>query len=203
MAPVLRSARFDTDMSQWFDMWSTEDPDERPEMQLPELRASVSAVLDVVREEEKRVARGKIFVGGISQGFAVAVAAFFAGDGGWSGLGGLIGLCSWMPVHGILTGTTGESRREQLEMLGKLFRGTSGDATPTAQPSNSRVVPVFLGHSKDDSVISIRYGRTLRDVLKQFPDEFNVAWHEYEDGGHWLNEPQGVDDIVDFLKQHV
>lgn len=202
-APVLRSARFDIDMSQWFDMWSTEDPDEQPEIQLPGLRASVSVVLEAVREEERRVDRGKIFVGGISQGFVIAVAAFFAGEGDLSGLGGMIGLCSWMPLFRMLTGmVSAENGREQRGILGKLYRGTSSDPTPTSEPSSLSAVPVFLGHSVDDSVISIRYGRTLRDTLRRFPDELNVAWHEYEDGGHWLNEPQGVDDIADFLRKH-
>ncbi|KAH8780978.1 hypothetical protein F5883DRAFT_539095 [Diaporthe sp. PMI_573] len=39
-------------MSQWFDMWSTESPDERPEIQLPGLRASVSSVVGVRRKDE-------------------------------------------------------------------------------------------------------------------------------------------------------
>lgn len=193
-APVLRSARFDTEMSQWFDMWSTEDPDERPEIQLPGLRASVSALGDVVREEEKLVARGRIFVGGISQGNAVAVAAFFAEQEAWSGLGGMIGLCGWMPLRGMVGA---EDRSEQ---LGTLYRGTSSDASSNSR--SPRPVPFLLAHSRDDSVISVRHGRTLRDTLGRFSDEMTVEWHEYEDGGHWLNEPQGVDDIVGFLRQN-
>lgn len=193
-APVLRSARFDTDMSQWFDMWSTEDPDERPEIQVPGLRASVSGLGDVVREEEKRVTRDKIFVGGISQGIAVAMAAFFAEKDGWSGLGGIIGLCGWMPLRGMFDG---ENVREQ---LGRLYRDLGSDVHP--EHRNSHPLPLFLGHSRDDSVISVCHGRTLRDTLGRFPDQLKVEWHEYEDGGHWLNEPQGVDDIVAFLRRH-
>lgn len=192
-AAVLRSARFDTDMSQWFDMWSTEDPDERPEIQLPGLRASVSALGDIVREEEMRVARDRIFVCGISQGIAVSVAAFFAEQEAWSGLGGMIGLCGWMPLRGKVGDEEGS--RE----LGRLYRGTSSDAP--SQPRGSRPVPFFLAHSRDDSVISVRHGRSLRDTLGKVPDELEVEWHEYEDGGHWLNEPQGVDDIVAFLEK--
>lgn len=193
-APVLRSARFDTDMSQWFDMWSTEDPDERPEIQLPGLRASVSGLGDVVREEEKHVARDKIFVAGISQGIAVTVAAFFAEKEAWSGLGGMIGLCGWMPLRGVVGDEDGS------EQLGRLYRGLDSDVHP--EPSDSRPLPIFLGHSRDDNVISVRHGRTLRDTLGRFPDQLKVEWHEYEDGGHWLNEPQGVDDIVAFLRRH-
>lgn len=193
-APVLRSARFDTDMSQWFDMWSTEDPDERPDIQLPGLRASVSALAAVVREEERRVARSRIFVGGISQGIAVAVAAFFSEHEAWSGLGGMIGLCGWMPLRGMVGAEDG------LVQLGRLYRGTGSDAP--SESRSPRPLPIFLGHSADDSVISLSHGRTLRDTLERFPNELKVEWHEYEDGGHWLNEPRGVDDIVGFLKRY-
>lgn len=27
-----------------------------------------------------------------------------------------------------------------------------------------------------------------------------VSWKEYEDGGYWINEPQGVDEIVSFIR---
>lgn len=32
---------------------------------------------------------------------------------------------------------------------------------------------------------------------------FDVEWKTYEDGGHWIHEPQGVDDIVAFLTEKV
>lgn len=195
-APVLRSARFDTDMSQWFDMWSTEDPDERPEVQLPGLKASVAALGDVVREEERRVARSRIFVGGISQGIAVAVAAFFAEQEAWSGLGGVIGLCGWMPLRSMIGDEDGAVQ------WGSLYRGSSNDAPSEPKSPHARPLPMFLGHSRDDTVISVRHGRALRDILSRFPEYLEVEWHEYDDGGHWLNEPQGVDDIVDFLRKH-
>jgi len=40
----------------------------------------------------------------------------------------------------------------------------------------------------------------IRDTLGKLGFE-DVIWHEYEDGGHWINEPQGVDDFVNFLRQ--
>lgn len=178
-APTLRSARFDADMSQWFDMWSVESPQEQAPIQEPGLKNSVSAILALVHREEARVQRQKIFLAGISQGFATAVAAFFADGRG--GFAGLVGLSSWMPCGGS-------------DELTQLF----GDASRTA-----RVVdppPILLCHSSDDDVVPVENGRALRDVLKQSQD---VEWHEYEDGGHWVNEPQGVDDIVGFLRRHM
>lgn len=76
-ALTLHSKRFSTDMSQWFDMWSVEKPSERPELQHPGLHQSIKRILRVIKEEEEtRVPRERIFLAGISQGFATAIAAF-------------------------------------------------------------------------------------------------------------------------------
>lgn len=48
-AKHLRSLRFNTDMLQCFDMWATEDPNERDEIQVEGLNESVSFVLDIIR----------------------------------------------------------------------------------------------------------------------------------------------------------
>jgi predicted esterase len=69
-AKILLSERFNMDMSQWFDMWSVEDPQERFELQIPGLQSSVDLVIDLIKQEELLVPRKKIFLGGISQGFA-------------------------------------------------------------------------------------------------------------------------------------
>lgn len=193
-ARALRAARFDTDMSQWFDMWAVENPAERAEIQHDGLRRSVEAILEIVRDEEAHFAGeagDKIFLAGISQGFATAVAAFFSLVGATNGnatttrLPGLIGLSSWMPLG---------SKADLLQVLGD---GTN-TGTDAAAP---RATPVLLCHSADDNVVPVRNGRALRDALEQASHE--VEWHEYVDGGHWVNEPQGVDDMVSFLRRHM
>ena len=72
-AELLRSERFDQDMSQWFDMWTTEDPQERSEIQMPSLNSSIALLMRVIGEGEKLISRSNIFLGGISQGFATQV----------------------------------------------------------------------------------------------------------------------------------
>ncbi|KAI3332255.1 hypothetical protein HD806DRAFT_519030 [Xylariaceae sp. AK1471] len=71
--------RFETNLSQWFDMWS-----------------SIKQIPGTIKGKEKSVSRGRIFRTGISQGFATMIATFFADARG--GFAELIGLCSWMPV---------------------------------------------------------------------------------------------------------
>jgi len=57
---------------------------------------------------------------------------------------------------------------------------------------------IMLQHSRDDDVIAMDNGVRLRDMLRGLG--YNVEWHGYEDGGHWVNEPQGGDDFVACLR---
>lgn len=175
-APMLRSLRFHCDMSQWFDMWSTEDPDDRPELQTPGLEESIRRIHHVLGQEASIVPLRRIYLGGISQGFAAAVAAFLSSSYDMA-MAGLVGFSSWMPSI---------PRNPDI-------------AASQQQQTGPRQTPVFLAHSVDDGVVPIRNGQVLRDLLgSRF--QLAVEWHEYDLGGHWVNEPQGVDDLVFFLR---
>lgn len=195
-APILRSVRFDTDMSQWFDMWSVDDPTEKSEIQHDGLLRSVATVLDVMASEEAILGDRprSIFLAGISQGFVAVIAAVFAGAGVRPSLAGLVGLSSWMPLGG---------KDDLVRLIGRgndAADDASGGVSTLPDDSLPPSIPIFLSHSSDDDVVPVQNGRTLRDILERFQA---VDWHEYEDGGHWINEPQGVDDIASFLKQHM
>lgn len=94
-APLIHSQRFDTSMSQWFDMWAVEDPEVKSELQRDGLHRSIKSVLAIAEAEMQLVPKNRIFLCGISQGFATALPLLLAeGQGGFAGL---IGLCSWLP----------------------------------------------------------------------------------------------------------
>ena len=205
-------------------MWAVEDPDEKSEIQRSGLSQSIHGLLDIIKAEEALVPRDKIFLCGISQGFATALSALLTeGQGGFAGL---IGLCSWMPFVGKVE-----------ELLATAFisaSGSSGDTegAKTHQPSNEvmlfsalqaiyhdnglprvsqqnqqqrplpskiKTIPLFLGHAVDDSVVPLENARRMKKALSDLG--LSVDWHEYGDGGHWVNEPQGVDEIVGFVKR--
>lgn len=63
---------------------------------------------------------------------------------------------------------------------------------------SNRDTPIFLTHAKDDGVVDFELGLQLRNILQQQLG-MKVTWKEYDDAGHWIKEPEGFDDFVDFL----
>ncbi|PQE16315.1 phospholipase carboxylesterase protein [Rutstroemia sp. NJR-2017a WRK4] len=200
------SVRFKETMVQWFDMWSVENPSEREEIQKEGLRESVSAILALIHQEAKMVPLERIFLGGISQGCATAILALLCGG---MKLGGFVGLCSWMPLrakimdiaskqqHGRSSLPTSKRLRELLDIERQDPEGNDNNALDT---------PIFLSHSVNDEVVMVQNGRLLRDCLETLG--MKVTWREYEDGGHWIYEPEdenirnGIDDIKEFVDMH-
>lgn len=198
------SARFGESMSQWFDMWSVENHWEKVELQIDGLRESVKETLDIIRHESTLVSPHRIILGGISQGCATAIHALLCGD---VQLGGFIGLSSWLPFQPESTATlrdlmiwrkVGDRLHYSAEMLSPL-----NDQAMTAYASEDELslalnTPVFLSHSQDDEIVPIANGKSCSTTLESLG--MTVRWFEYEDGGHWVNEPQGVDDMAAFIR---
>ncbi|KAK1752810.1 alpha/beta-hydrolase [Echria macrotheca] len=203
-ANPLRAERFDTDdMSQWFDVWTLEDLRERSEIQISGLRASVNLLLKTIQHEELLVPRNRIFLGGISQGFATSLAAFFADGRG--GFAGLCGFCSWLPLEDLVENSYKIHRlsdpAEWFADMQRLYRGGDDNRIESElQIPQLTTTPILLEHARDDPVISVDNCRTMRKFLGLLGFR-GVEWHEYDDGEHWINEPQGVDDFVGFLRR--
>ncbi|KAK3334201.1 Alpha/Beta hydrolase protein [Cercophora scortea] len=197
-AQHLRSERFDVEMSQWFDMWAVEDPQTRSEMQLPGLKASVERLCRVITEEEQLLPRSRIILGGISQGFATSLAALFAdGEGGFAGL---CGFSSWFPLADQCTSAIGqESSQDKFATMQRMY-SDSTDGKEEPSPRQLTRVPILLEHCRDDDVVAIDNGICMRETLLGL-GFCDVEWREYDTGGHWINEPRGVDDLVRFLQR--
>ena len=197
------STRFDSEESQWFDIWAVENPSEKEEIQKEGLLESIADILDIIRHEASIVSPTRIFLAGISQGCAVAIHALLCGN---IQLGGFIGLSSWLPFPQIIPNIAHNTN--YLESMGKVFEYSGfeyqlpNSLSEIACNDQSLPIdtPILLTHSKDDNVVPIANGRELRDTLSAIPGGFSITWKEYEDGGHWINEPRGVDDIVSFIQ---
>lgn len=147
-------------------MWSTEKPHDEEETSRAGLEKAAVRIADLVRSETEFVSLDRIFLGGISQGSAVAIHSLLR-----SGLqiGGYMGFCTWLPLY------------DEVK---------SGTIVST---------PIFLAHNKDDKVISIDNKELMQKNLRHLG--LKVTWRTYDTGGHWLNEPRGLDEIVTFLTE--
>lgn len=193
------------EVPQWFDVWNMLDFTDNEELQVFGLRESVESLRRIVRAEAQRVGGlHRVFLAGISQGGATAVHTLLhlghREDGEVEGvrpsrLGGLIGFCPWLPFPG-------GSLQETREVLGLEEEGgleVEGEEEDKLENDDFvRRTPAFLGHCADDPIVFVEYGKQLRDALRGFG--MDVSWHEYPSGGHWINSPKGVDDVVEFLK---
>ena len=64
-----------------------------------------------------------------------------------------------------------------------------------------RTMPILLQHSLDDDVVPVANGKLMYVCLEEAG--MNVEWQQFEEGGHWLNEPEGMDGIVELVRSIV
>jgi lysophospholipase-2 len=193
---IRASQRFQgIEMSQWFDIWSTENPQDREELQIEGLTESVSIILEVIRQEMDIIGAGpnRIILGGISQGCAAAIYALFSSS---ERLGRFVGFCGWLPLEQNVSMIASRSTDALLEI--RKLLDPSLEICILEINSTALRTPVFLTHSVGDPVVSIKNGQKLSTGLKSLG--MAVERHSYDNDLHWITEPKGVDDLVAFLK---
>ncbi|EMC94442.1 hypothetical protein BAUCODRAFT_548505 [Baudoinia panamericana UAMH 10762] len=169
-ANVLPSEQMGIGLHQWFDMYSTANPHEHENEQLSALLGSANRIVSIIHEEARIVGYQHIILGGISQGCATAVYALLGLN---RQLGGFVGFAGWLPLPAYT-----------LEQY--------------AQATEALHTPALLEHCDDDAIIAMRYGEELHVNLEALG--IKVEWKAYGDGDHWINEPKGFEDFVEFVK---
>lgn len=188
-AKQLYAARFEQDLSQWFDIWSVEKPEEKKEMQIDGLKESIETTLHIIRDETAFVPAERIILAGISQGCATAILSLLLDE---IRLGGFIGFSSWLPFQEEINGD------HSLEVIKDLLKPIA-DNSHFCNESSVLKTPVLIQHCKDDDVVPAGNGEILRKSLEALG--MDVEWKIYDEGGHWVNEPQGIDDMVSFIRK--
>lgn len=168
-APYLPCGDTGSQISQWFDMKATKSPHDGEDEEQEALMDAIDFIGTIVEQEAALIGSKNVILGGISQGCASAIHALLDKA---IPLGGFLGLSSWLPLY---------------DELGGLY----------SFPNPAVDTPVMLQHCKNDDVIALRYGEELRDCLTKIG--MSVEWRAYDNGGHWFNEPDGIDDLVAFL----
>jgi lysophospholipase-2 len=114
-------------------------------------------------------------------------------------MAGFIGYSGWCAFNNaVLTSTSdhGESKAAFAKWVQKIQLLSPVAEAPLAIPDIEVALqtPMLIEHAQDDYLVPLALGGNLRDNLGQLGAI--VQWREYADGGHWINEPQGIDGLV-------
>ncbi|KAI0477229.1 phospholipase/Carboxylesterase [Xylariaceae sp. FL0804] len=184
-ARVIQSHSFGDPQSSFMAMWSVEKPEERPR--------NVSALSSLVAEERALVSPERVFLAGISQGgFATAVAMFMANGQGFAGL---MGFCGWRPEAVVVEGIKWAAPPGMATAFRDLCEGMG-----SKQPQRYKQ-SLLVAHCRVDDVVPLANGKRMKAQVKALA--LKVNWHEYSEGGEWLNEPAGIDDMANFIRSNM
>jgi lysophospholipase II len=192
------NATFQEDMHEWFAIESLTDPGLGEEGQREGLKSAVEYVRELVKREAEAVGEANVLLGGISMGCATGLMTLLCGD---ARVMAFVGLCGWMPFDNCVreqvqggkesAGRTIEALKERIMMANSVELDASTE-------NHTLKTHVFISHCDDDDVVDISLGRSMRDTLRNLG--MQVTYKEYSRGGHWIKEPEGVDDIIAFLE---
>jgi lysophospholipase-2 len=108
-------------------------------------------------------------------------------------MAGFIGYSGWCAFNNaVLTSTSDhvESKAACAKWVQEIQLLSPAAEAPLAIPDIEMALqtPILIEHAQDDHVVPLALSENLRHNLGQ--------WREYADGGHWINEPQGIDGLV-------
>ena len=193
-------------MSQWFDNVSTTDPSEREALQLKGLREGCKFIHDLVDEES--IPSENIYLGGFSQGSAMALYALLTYRSGnqEDDLGGFVGMSGWLPLQNSLHSVTdayAHACHEQLddfdvnERVSTLLRNQIGLPPLTIPPPIYRDIPLHFSHGEMDHVVPLKLAQQAAEKLRLL--DAPITLKTYEDLDHSCKYNKVIDDIAAFL----
>lgn len=173
---------------QWFHVSDGKNRSANEDEQAAGLRTIIPEIKRILCEEAAKLGGrwDRLILAGLSMGAATSLQTFLS-------------------LH--ITETDGGHLGAVICIAGKCHlesRGLNGirEAVGGNVPEGSAVLittPVLLEHCADDTTVPVRFGRTCRDFLTRIG--VDVTYKEYQEGGHWIKSPQGIDDIAAFLEK--
>ncbi|KAK1756936.1 alpha/beta-hydrolase [Echria macrotheca] len=214
-------------INQWFDGWHVDSPQNNKDwLAIDGLQLTTRHLHDLIRAEAELVpgGAGSVVIGGISQGCAAALVAAILWEG--DELGGVIGMCGYLPFAGGITAAL-EKKGEDTEEIDPFERGdeekSQGEEDLDEEDPGTAAVrelrqfleledtsspqkgfrapilstPIFLGHGIDDEKVPLGVGTTMASCLARMG--INTSWHTYPHLGHWFSANM-LSDIFLFLQ---
>lgn len=193
------SVVFEENMTAWFDIYSLVNISEKQDLQVEGLKESTAYLLDLLESEIALLGgrSDKLVLIGMSQGMATALWTLLCSPGRIKGkIGGFIGMSGWLPFAGDMQC---QSPSQSLQDVISTRCGEQIQATDE-EVKKMLSTPVLLLHGTDDAWVDIELGRQASAGLAQLG--MHAVFKEYtgaDNDGHWVKEPEGVDDITGFL----
>ncbi|EEP79664.1 predicted protein [Uncinocarpus reesii 1704] len=217
-AAVRWSVAFQVNLPAWFDVYTLADTNKRQDLQIQGLKESSLHVLDVLEHEISLLGgqSEKVILGGLSQGMSAALWTLLCSPGRVKGrLGAFIGCCGYLPftqhietaIQDYRSKYASESTTPKCVTISAFLHGVLGCPPIESKPEEVEAVlstPVLLLHGIDDGIVKISLGRQACQLLREIGME--VLMREYfgaPNMGHWIQEPEGFDEIVTFLKSKI
>ncbi|CAK7220349.1 hypothetical protein SBRCBS47491_004157 [Sporothrix bragantina] len=222
-SPSTWNATFEEWMPAWFEAHSLADPTARQDLQQPGLTASARHVRDILDQEQQKLREvtgladidHRLVFGGISLGGAVALWTLLGTDAPTRPLGGFVAMSTWLPFAGeaqrYLANKENLQESEDKPLtsmefvqsnMAFLHQHLQQRKTAVADSDTSILsTPIFIGHGRDDAYVDVQLGQQARQVLADTGFTL-VEWQDYEGAeqeGHWLKEPEEMDDLARFL----
>ncbi|OXV09781.1 hypothetical protein Egran_02455 [Elaphomyces granulatus] len=223
-------------ISQWFDIYSLQDPETMDHVQYEGLRASGEFLRSVVEEEAKVLeanldldpgsGKGRIVLGGLSQGCAMGLCVLLGGFTDESGhnetspLAGFVGMAGWLPFCSqlerfIISQEPSQVQEQDDDTVEAATHSMALNAAnyvrdvimnlPLISSTNrsapaSLQTPIWLGHGVLDEKVRIDLGRRAATAIRSLG--WDLALTEYGELAHWYI-PSEVEDIATFLRDQV
>ena len=194
-------------MPQWFDNFSTRDPCQREALQFKGLRESAHYIHRLV-DDEASIPLENTFLGGFSQGSAMALYALLAyRPYGRSGsLGGFVGMSGWLPLRKSLDGLISfyadetHAVEEGFDMdtqMSTLLRNQIGLPPTTEPPQKYSQIAFAMFHGEADEEVPTELANQAVDALSKLG--LDVTLKSYANLSHqWKNDHE-LDDVTGFL----
>ncbi|EFE43697.1 hypothetical protein TRV_01506 [Trichophyton verrucosum HKI 0517] len=196
------SVVFKENMTAWFDIYSLVNISEKQDLQVEGLKESMAYLLDILESEIALLGgrSDRLVLIGMSQGMATALWTLLCSPGRIKGrIGGFIGMSGWLPFAGDILDLQSQSPSQSLQDVISTRYGEHIQATDE-EVKTMLSTPVMLLHGTDDAWVDAELGRQAHAGLTKLG--MYTIFKEYtgaDNDGHWVKEPEGVDDIAGFL----
>ncbi|KAL8622444.1 hypothetical protein ACOMHN_034109 [Nucella lapillus] len=124
-------------MPSWFDIHGLNSSSSQDEAGIKEASQTLQGLIE--KEEKSGIPSSRIFIGGFSQGGAVALYTAFAVD---RPVGGVVALSTWLPLHKTLA--------------------------DDKVPKYNKDVPVLQCHGTHDPLVQFAWGQQTNQLIKTF-----------------------------------